>query len=302
MLQFVSGFWCGCIVCALLAACLHLYRRNSKGTGQKESLQDVKKEKKNAIPFMAPGARILIVDDSRLSRTVIKEFLTGTMVDISEAGNGAECIRLVKKEKFDLILLDQMMPGMSGVETFRRIQSSENKNTPVIAVSSGIHKENEKDYEALGFAGCLGKPIVASRLEQLLQKFVHREKVPLETVAVEKEPQKLEGFSYESGLKNFDGNEEGYRETLRLFAELWPERQEMLQQFLAEENMAEYAILIHAIKGDSRTLGAAFLGKLAYEQELKAKEGNVQAIRESFERVMKVGKATADYFLNEVSK
>ena len=46
-----------------------------------------------------------------------------------------------------------------------------------------------------------------------------------------------EGFSYQKGLKNFDGNEELYKETLLLFSSLWEERKEQLQQFLKEENM-----------------------------------------------------------------
>jgi len=292
VLQFIFGFACGCIVTCLAFYCIYLYRKKSN-TVHSEHVQETKqKSREQVLSFLAPEAKILLVDDSRLSRTVIKEFFWGTKVDIIEAGNGAECLKLAKSDRFDMILLDLMMPGMDGLETLRRLQGGLNKETPVIAVSSGIRRENEKNYEEMGFVGCLGKPISAKRMEEVMLRYLPREKVF----------RRPDGFSYESGLKNFDGNEKAYQETLVLFADLWNERQGMLQQFLEEENMAEYAILIHAIKGDARTLGATILGKLAYEQELKAKEGDAEAVRSSFEKVITTGRKTAEFFFAAFSK
>ena len=104
------------------------------------------------------------------------------------------------------------------------------------------------------------------------------------------------------GLDNFDGNEALYKETLLLFSTLWEERKEQLQRFLDEENMTEYAILIHAVKGDARILGADFLAELAYEQELSAKEQNVKAVRNSFSKVIETGTKTAEYFMLSFSE
>ena len=69
-----------------------------------------------------------------------------------------------------------------------------------------------------------------------------------------------------------------------------------MKKFLEENNMPEYAILIHAIKGDARTLGAEGLGELAYEQELRAKADDADAIRNTFDKVMEAGDTTAEYF------
>lgn len=288
MPQFLIGFWCG-FVSAVLVLCL-LYTSRKRQT--EEDTGGAKKKKggegSNREKAVSSGIRVLLVDDSRLSRTVIKEFLSKRKWEIFEAEDGLESLQSAKKQQFDLIFLDQNMPGLNGDETLQRLwkEGGVGRDVPVIAVGSSIRKENEEAFREKGYAACLGKPIQGNRLDEILSQVLPDD-------AVLREP---EGFSYEKGLKNFDGNEEAYRETLVLFAELWEERREQLRQFLEEENMEEYAILIHAVKGDARTLGAVAFGESAYEQELKAKQGDARAIRNSFERVIKEGDRNAAYF------
>lgn len=297
MLQFLMGFWCGGVAMTLVFCGIQLRykKRNSKeGTTEKENGK--KEKKKNTgygVTFSAEDTRILLADDSRLSRTVIKEILGQTGIGFGEAENGEECIKLAESNHYDMIILDQRMPGMSGAETLQKLRRiAECKRIPVIAVSSSINKETEKELLGKGFSDCLSKPIQSTRLAELLLKWLPPGKVM----------QKPEGYSYQNGVKNFDGNAEAYEETLLLFAQLWEERKEQLATFLQEEDMQEYAILIHAIKGDARTLGADFLGKLAYEQELAAKAGNIASVKESYDRVISTGDKTAAYFISLGSK
>lgn len=300
MAQFLIGFWCGC-VSATLVLCL-LYANKKRKEGYEEQNKGYGGE------CVDPGGRaqmgssngnVLLVDDSRLSRTVMKELLGGHAFTFWEAENGEECLKLVKKHHFDLIFLDQNMPGLSGDETLQRIRKEEegNENVPVIAVSSSVRKENEKEFLEKGYIACLGKPLQGNRLEEILCRVFEQK----ETERLQTQKRSPEGFSYEKGLENFDGNETVYRETLVLFAELWEERREQLRQFLKEGNMTEYAILIHAIKGDARTLGADELGELAYGQELAAKEGNTETVKAGFEQVMKLGDETSQYFVQQYS-
>ena len=291
MIQFMVGFWCG-FAAGSLVLCL-LYKNKKKETGfgtaaeRKEDKLLCEKEGNSS------GFRILLVDDSKLSRTVIKGFLENKSVEIVEAENGTEGLKLVKKFTFDLIFLDQHMPGLDGDETLQVLRQGGyvGKDVPVVALSSTMRGENEKSFLERGYIECLGKPIQKNRLEEIVSQVMEsgkRTRIP-------------EGFSYEKGLENFDGNVEIYKETLVLFAELWEERKEQLHRFLEEENMAEYAILIHAIKGDARTLGAEVLGEAAYEQEMKAKAGDTEAIRNSFERIRTMGDETAEYFVKSFS-
>lgn len=290
MPQFIMGLWMGCVLSSLVYALVYLKKKHRKEA--KESKPEEKEESQSVssyeASFLAPQVKVLVVDDSKLSRTVIKEFLKKTEMTFLEAASGKESIKLAQKNEPDLIILDQRMPGMDGQETLRRLwtEGGVGKEVPILAMSSGIRKENEEEFREKGYAGYIGKPIQGNRLEEVILKVLAEEKIV----------QKPEGFSYQNGLSNFDGNEEVYRETLVLFADLWEERKVQLKQLLKEGNMEEYAILIHAIKGDARTMGADILAKLAYEQEMKAKEGNEKAIRESFDRVIKMGDKTAQYF------
>lgn len=295
MAQFLIGFWCGCVaatlvLCLLFANKLRQSKDNSQLTGE---CGDRQEGAGTDAKGMISGPHVLLVDDSRLSRTVIREILLKRELEVYEAENGAESLKLAKKQEFDLIFIDQHMPGLDGDETLQRLwkDGGVSRKVPVVAVSSTIRKEHEEEYRAKGYAACLGKPIQENRLDEILARVLpHKEEV----VAPE-------GFFYRKGLANFDGNESAYRETLVLFAELWAERKEQLRQFSEEENMPEYAILIHAIKGDARTLGAEHFGEMAYAQELQAKAGDVEAVKSGFEQVIEEGDKTAEYFVRTFS-
>jgi len=294
MPQFLVGFLCGFVSAALMLCLLYEKKKGQseddaeKGAGKKE-----KGDSRRGTEVDSANVRVLLVDDSKLSRIVIKEFLADRNWNVFEAGDDTECLRLAKKYKFDLIFLDQNMRGLNCDEMLQRLweEGGVEKSVPVIAVRASVRKEKEEQFKAMGYAACLGKPIQRSRMDEILAGLFPEN----ETL---REP---EGFSYEKGLKNFDGNEEMYRETLVLFAELWEERREQLRLFLEEENMEEYAILIHAVKGDARTLGAMAFGESAYEQELKAKQGDVGAIQNSFQRVIQEGDRNAEFFRTKFS-
>ena len=241
----------------------------------------------------APEAKILVVDDNVMNRVVARGLLKRTLVQVEEAGNGAECLQKARQTRYDIIFMDHMMPGMDGVETLKRLRRQQgcNENTVVIVLTANAVTGSRDYYIAKGFDDYLSKPISGAKLEEMLRRYLPEEKLL----------QPLEGFSYESGLKNFDGNEQIYRETLLLFSSIWDERKEMLRQFLDEKNMADYAILIHAIKGDARTLGAELLGNMAYEQEMQSKAGDISAVERGFERVIQMGNKVVEFFQNEFS-
>lgn len=289
MPQFLLGFWCGCVFSVLIGCWIYYSVRKKRE--QTKSRKEIKKKRiasRDEKRLFTSKARILLVDDSKLSRKLIKDFLRNRPIEIAEAENGAECLIKCRKESFDLIFMDLNMPGVTGPELLEHLKGEATglPQAPVIVMGSNVRQENETKYLEMGFAGCLAKPIQMSRLEEILLL-----NLPEEALL-----QTPEGFSYQSGLKNFDGNEALYKETLVLFSSLWEERKEQLQQFLEQGNMPEYAILIHAIKGDARILGAEALAELAYEQELFAKEGNTEAVRGGFLAVIETATKIAEYF------
>ena len=139
MPQFLIGFWCGC-VSATMVLCL-LYANRKKQSEEKEGKAELSAEKNSdgdGGTTEEAGVSVLLVDDSRLSRTVMKEFLAKRGWKIFEAENGPECLRLIKKNRFDLIFLDQTMPVMSGDETLQNLlrDPGMNEGVPVVAVGS----------------------------------------------------------------------------------------------------------------------------------------------------------------------
>jgi signal transduction histidine kinase/ActR/RegA family two-component response regulator len=111
------------------------------------------------------GARILLTDDNAINRQVARLFLQPQGAVITEAGNGRECIDLLEKEPFDLVLLDCNMPVMDGMEAIVRIRSSGQSwaTLPVIALTANAMSGDRERLLALGMSGYVSKPV--DRLE-----------------------------------------------------------------------------------------------------------------------------------------
>jgi CheY-like chemotaxis protein len=123
--------------------------------------------------FRAPDARILIVDDTKMNIIVAENLLTTTGIGIDTALNGREAIKLCEDNKYDVILLDQMMPGMSGKETLNVIRGERlADNTPVIALTADAIVGARDNYLRDGFTDYLSKPVMYEDLERILLKYI----------------------------------------------------------------------------------------------------------------------------------
>lgn len=137
-----------------------------------EHLEKALKEKEQYVPqLVAPKARILIVDDNEMNLEVITELMGATRMQITTALSGKECIAALEKETFDLVLLDQMMPGMSGIQTLAIIRERHlADDTPIIALTADAIVGARDTYIKEGFTDYLSKPIMYSELETALKK------------------------------------------------------------------------------------------------------------------------------------
>ncbi len=130
--------------------------------------------------FTAPGARILVVDDVPMNLKVVKALLGKTGVDVQLAGGGNEAVERCSREKFDLILMDHMMPAPDGVEAFKMIrENGANTDTPVIILTANALNGVEKEYRELGFVDYLSKPVRGGDLEKALIRHLPSDKVSL---------------------------------------------------------------------------------------------------------------------------
>ena len=143
---------------------------------QKKS-KDIQKEE----VFIAPEAMILAVDDMALNLRVLKGMLAETQIKLDTVDNGLAALAMAHEKRYDLILLDHMMPEMDGVETFRQLKTTRNLNqeTPVIMLTANAIAGMEEAYKEEGFSDYMSKPIKGDKLKQLIRKWLPPEKIQI---------------------------------------------------------------------------------------------------------------------------
>lgn len=130
--------------------------------------------------FIAPEASMLIVDDNRVNLTVAKGLIKPTKIKVDTVMSGQEALEKVKKKKYDIILLDHMMPGMDGIETLQKMQQqeeNESRNAVVIAMTANAISGSREQYIAAGFQDYLSKPIDVIRYMEMVKRFLPKDLV-----------------------------------------------------------------------------------------------------------------------------
>ncbi len=121
--------------------------------------------------IIAPNAHALIVDDNEMNLDVISGLLESTRIKVSTALSGAEAIDIMSDTKFDIIFLDQMMPGMNGIDTLGIMRSRfDMRGVSVIALTADAVSGAREMYLDAGFDDYLSKPVKAADLEKTLLK------------------------------------------------------------------------------------------------------------------------------------
>ena len=120
------------------------------------------------------ASRILIVDDNDINRKVAVYLLEELNAVVSEASSGQKAIELCNSQKFDLILMDIRMPGISGIDTTKliRAQNIINNKTPIIALTAHALEEERRSFLKEGMDDYLIKPIDDERLTDILNKWL----------------------------------------------------------------------------------------------------------------------------------
>ena len=113
---------------------------------------------------------VLIVDDNKLNLKVAKRAVEGLGFEIDEATSGEECLEKVKEKEYDLILMDIMMPGISGEETLQKLKEDPSFNIPVIAVTADVENGSEQKYLQSGFTSYIGKPFTKDEIKKEIDK------------------------------------------------------------------------------------------------------------------------------------
>ena len=240
--------------------------------------------------FTAPDAKVLVVDDNEINRKVIKNLLKETGIQVFEADSGMECIELVKANRYDVILLDHMMPELDGVATLRILRNMDDnlfRGVPIIMMTANSISGARDDYLNLGFDDYLSKPIDAKRLEKLLLKF-------LPDRLITKNPPQQVNSGKQTILPDIDGIDWRYARVfvnddnmIRMTAlDLYDTLDEEIaglnkrvDNIDTEDGMMDYRIQVHSLKGISQTIGAILAFSLARVTEKAAIAGDEGRVR-----------------------
>ena len=251
--------------------------------------------------FYAPDAKILVVDDNEMNLKVFLGLLKNHGMQIDTAMSGKECLARIEQNAYHIIFMDHLMPEMDGVETLRRIRklkTNQSKDAVIVALTANAVSGAREMFLEEGFDDYLSKPIIAIKLEQMIQKYLpeellmkndleQKEEIPATPGDTVRSASSEKGLVYwEMGKALCMEDEEIYREVLQAFLES-PSAME-LRQYYEESDFDNYRIKIHAMKTNLANIGAMSVSDRAKQLELAlSNENNVSYVQENHDEFMK---------------
>ncbi|MCL2480589.1 MAG: transporter substrate-binding domain-containing protein [Spirochaetaceae bacterium] len=258
-----------------------------------------KEEKGLLVSFTAPDAKVLVVDDIKTNLIVTEGLLLPYKMQVDLRKSGMEAIRAVQAARYDLVFMDHWMPEMDGVEATRRIRNLDDedgyyKNLPIIALTANAISGTKDMFLEKGLNGFLAKPIDTIKLNNVLGKWIPREKRKSPTsspegadsVASEENKQeaptmeaiKIEGLDVKKAIALTGASIDRYMETLKVFYEDGIEKIKEIKTCLETGNIPLYAIHVHALKSAAANIGAEKLSNDARDLETAGKQEDMNFI------------------------
>jgi signal transduction histidine kinase/HPt (histidine-containing phosphotransfer) domain-containing protein len=261
---------------------------------------------------------VLVVDDNPVNLTVALGFLSTHNIQAETAPGGAEAIARVKEKHYDLVFMDHMMPVIDGIEATAAIRAFENgltpepaKRVPIIALSANAVIGMRETFLAAGMDDFISKPIDANQLNDVLAKWLPKEKIAQELLGGEQtgstafagdaagtggprisdgnaaeadalafaELSRIEGFDTQEGLSHVGGNREGYLKAVRQFCGGYTGYRDAIAGDLETEDWTDYTIKVHAVKGVFAALGVNGLSEWAYKLEAASRNRELETVR-----------------------
>ncbi|NMM38418.1 MAG: response regulator [Glaciimonas sp.] len=125
----------------------------------------------------ADAVRVLVVEDTEINRQLVRILLTKRGCVVEEAENGQQALEALERCRFDLILMDCMMPVMDGYEASRRVREKEAKTgaarTPIIALTASAIEDDQQRCMAAGMDDYLAKPFTASEFVATVGRWIN---------------------------------------------------------------------------------------------------------------------------------
>ena len=271
-----------------------VYGEGSKFTvvvNQKIEKVEVLNTKKVKTSLDLQDVKILLVDDTELNLKVASKILERYNANMVECcDSGYNCLEKVKSgNEYDLILLDDMMPKMSGIETLNELKKIPGFNIPTIALTANAISGMREKYIEDGFDDYLAKPIEKEQLIHVINQVLGRsitEKIEvLETSEMDDNNYLTKnGVNLDYALSLL-GDMEMYNMTISDFLSEVENKWKRINEYKNTGNMKDYSIEVHSLKSDCKYLGFMELADISYKHELKSKENNFDYVNDNFKRL-----------------
>ncbi len=270
---------------------------------------DLNGDARKQIKFSADKS-VLIVDDNDMNLKVMQALLGKTGLNLTFASSGIECVEKCKRNKYDLIFMDHMMPEPDGIETLHLLRNDSqgmNGDSIVVVLTANAIKGASEQYQKAGFADYITKPVEYAKIEEILVKYlgdgsiegrsgadawsddenddvdeIHNSKV------IANDESKLSYvLDKEEGLKYCGGLEDLYEEVLGHYVKNATAYKVELGKYYNEENWKEYARVAHTLKSNSLTIGLKEFSEVAKEQEYAGKAEDKALITDRYDFFVK---------------
>ena len=244
----------------------------------------------------SPDLKALIVDDNPINLKVASGLLQTIHGLASDTAlSGREAIDMVRRNKYDLIFMDHMMPEMDGVEAARQIKAlgPEYASMPIIALTANAVQGTREMMLASGIDDFLSKPIVKNELASVLFRWIPDRFKSLRGPAEKGSPaapavrpafldgaEKISGLDVARGLESTDGDAGLYEEMLKLQRDEIPGLADVLRELLERDDFKEIGIHVHSLKSSLASIGAGNLSEAARKLEDAARDGDPIFIRD----------------------
>jgi len=248
------------------------------------------------VSFKAPDAKLLVVDDNEMNRKVIRQLLKNTLVKVSEAASGFECLEMTANERYDLIFMDHMMPELDGIETFHKLRDDKSNlccDTPVVILTANAVIGAEKKYLEEGFDGFLSKPVKPENLEEVVRAKLDESlikqlsELPDDTTSDDAKAEAvefpvIEGVDWSYGRAHI-GDDDALLETTKMFCSAIKRDMDELDGYFTyideESSCDSYRVKVHSMKSSAALIGIISLTGMAMELEHAARTQDRETIK-----------------------
>ncbi len=262
-----------------------------------EELKVSRNDRAVQFDYTAPEAKVLIVDDNEVNLNIAEGLLEPLKMQITRATGGKEAIELIEKNKFDLILMDHMMPEIDGIETTRIIRRlhKEYDEVPIVALTANAMEGNKDMFLNEGMNDFIAKPIEVINLVNTVKKWLPIEKIKKDIVISEISGNS-DDTSYDAvyNLGDLDaeaairllGSEKMYYNLLKEYHKAIPTKAAVIREHLNNQDWPNYTVEVHALKSLSRQAGALELADMAAELEKAGNDRNTEFIEKYTEPML----------------